>query len=651
MPNITRRDLFAGTSLAFALPLSAGTGVKQRNLLAGKYSIETIQSTLLPASQWKPFPRASDHAQWKTIPDDVRLLLIQNGEKALQDSWPTVPATAFLDYVRIGNRTRGDGIRSNMGYRLRDLVFAECIEHKGRFLDGIMDGIWAICEMTYWGSPAHLNLQKHGRGLPDFSEPTVDLFAAETGAMLAWTDYLLAEDLEKASSLLRPRIHAELRRRILEPCWEREDFWWMGFSGERNSPPNNWNPWINSNWLTVNLLRETDSARRVKSVYKSLRSLDKFLDGYHDDGGCDEGPGYWGHAGGSLFDCLEILHSASTGKISVYDHPLIAEIGRYIVRAHIYGRSFTNFADAPAKVNIYGDLVFRYGKRVGDKNMQQLGAEFPGTLPGYNLGRGLPAIFNVKTIRAAEAKQPLLRDVWFPGIQVMTARIRQGSPEGLYLAVQGGHNNESHNHNDVGNFLVYADGHPAIIDVGVETYTAKTFSSSRYDIWTMQSAWHNLPTVNGVMQNPGREYEATDVTYEADDAHATISLNIARAYPPVAGIKTWQRTVTLTRPNNEITVNDAYKLNKGNAEIVLTLMTPCKPDTNTPGKVILRDNNFTTGPVTITYDKNSFLATYEEKPIEDVRLKSSWGDVLSRILLKTSSAPAEGNFLISFTQS
>ena len=101
--------------------------------------------------------------------------------------------------------------------------------------------------------------------------------------------------------------------------------------------------------------------------------------------------------------------------------------------------------------------------------------------------------------------------MWLPGIQIMAARVREGSADGLYLAAQGGHNAESHNHNDVGNFIVYANGEPAIIDVGVETYTAKTFSPQRYDIWTMQSAYHNLPTVNGVMQGAGREFEARNV--------------------------------------------------------------------------------------------------------------------------------------------
>ena len=86
----------------------------------------------------------------------------------------------------------------------------------------------------------------------------------------------------------------EIDTRILTPNLERDDFWWMGFGDRR---VNNWNPWVNSNWLTCTLLMEPDEDRRVASVYKILRSLDNFLVPYPRDGGCDEGPSYWGRAG------------------------------------------------------------------------------------------------------------------------------------------------------------------------------------------------------------------------------------------------------------------------------------------------------------------------------------------------------------------
>src|SRR5262249_49380110 len=153
--------------------------------------------------------------------------------------------------------------------------------------DEIVNGIWLTCEETFWGVPAHLGAQKAGTGLPDVAEPIVDLFAAETASLLAWTEYLVGDSLAKVSPLVPERIRLEIDRRVLTPCLVREDFGWMGFSGP---PPNNWNPWIASNWLTSALLIEPDEKRRHAHVVKILRCLDNFLSGYAEDGGCDEGP-------------------------------------------------------------------------------------------------------------------------------------------------------------------------------------------------------------------------------------------------------------------------------------------------------------------------------------------------------------------------
>jgi hypothetical protein len=62
-----------------------------------------------------------------------------------------------------------------------------------------------------------LSLQKAGAGLPDVTEPVVDLFAAETASLLAWTDYLVGPQLGSINKLLRPRVQHEMQRRILVP--------------------------------------------------------------------------------------------------------------------------------------------------------------------------------------------------------------------------------------------------------------------------------------------------------------------------------------------------------------------------------------------------------------------------------------------------
>lgn len=631
------RRQFLGTAAAVAAPAPAVQQGTSRTLLSGAWPLERVARALLPRSKWRPYPAAADRAGWQALPEVPRKSLIEAAEKALPGEWTFLPATVFLEYARNGNRSHFERLQFSRRERLRELVMGECAEGKGRFIDEIVNGVWATCEESFWGLPAHLGAQKARAGLPDITEPIVDLFAAETASLMAWTHYLLAPQLGKVNRLIPARIQLEVERRLLGPNRERDDFGWMGLRGSRSL--NNWTPWINSNWLACALLLEQDAGRRAAAVHKSLRSLDRFLDGYHEDGGCDEGPGYWTRAGASLFDCLDLLHSATGGAMDFFRIPLVGEMGRYIYRVHIHNDWFINFADAPARVHLPGMLVWRYGRRIGDENMQALGAYARSEGPEReSIGRALPAVFHWQELRAAPARQPLVQDAWMPGIQVMAARRRAGSPEGLYLAAQGGHNAESHNHNDVGNFIVFSGGQPVIIDVGVETYTAKTFSSKRYDIWTMQSAYHNLPTIGGVMQAAGRQYAASDVTHTADDKATEFRLNIARAYPAAAGVRSWVRTLRLDRAANQITVEENYALGKAAPQITLTLMTPRKPE---PGSGEVR-----LGDVRVAFDARTFTVKTEEIKLADRRLRGSWGERLWRVLLVAEKPPASGRWLV-----
>jgi hypothetical protein len=139
-----------------------------------------------------------------------------------------LPASLFLQFARNGNRSNYQDVRTARRNTLQNLIIAECLENKGRFLDDIANGIWTTCEETYWGVPAHLYMQEKGPGLPDIHDVTVDLFAAETLSLLTWATYLLGDTLDTVSDLIRPRILDEAQRRIITPCLERDDFWWMG---------------------------------------------------------------------------------------------------------------------------------------------------------------------------------------------------------------------------------------------------------------------------------------------------------------------------------------------------------------------------------------------------------------------------------------
>ncbi|MBF8297078.1 MAG: hypothetical protein HW389_3623, partial [Bacteroidetes bacterium] len=246
---------------------------QEKNLLSGPFTAELLKTSILAAKDWHPYPKQFERGAWSQLPEAVRNTSIARAEKLLHGSWQVPKATDFLEYKRNGNRSRYEAISFGRREQLAALVLGECVEGKGRFLDDIMNGVWTICEETYWGVPAHVGLQKSGPGLPDVAEPTVDLFAAETGMLIAWTYYLVGEELNKISPLITERMRYEVQRRVISVNLDRDDFWWMGFS----RTVNNWNPWICSNWLTAVLVFEEDPARRAASVHKIMRCLDNFL--------------------------------------------------------------------------------------------------------------------------------------------------------------------------------------------------------------------------------------------------------------------------------------------------------------------------------------------------------------------------------------
>ena len=634
-------------------------------MLSDKYPLETLRKILLPRDTFKPFPTSEERDPWDEIPESIRKAHLTRGTAALNHEWPPLPATLFLDFARTGNRRNYERPSFARRSTLCDLAISECLEGKGKYVDDLVNGIWAICEESFWGIPACMYMQKHGPGLPDIEEPVVPLFVAETVALLSWTVYLLEPQLDAVSPLIVDRIKFESRKRVLGPLLERDDFWWMGL-GDSSHPitgnkrrVNNWNPWIISNWLTAALILEDTEADRIRHVAKAVRALDEFIDPYPADGGCDEGPSYWGRAGASLFDCLELLYSATGGTIDVYEEPKIREIGRFVYRAQIADKYFVNYADASALVLPSASITYLYGKRIGDTDLMDLGAwsaeqqQKSENGSRDSIGRALPAMFAYAEILDRKPRQPLLRDVWLPDIEIFTARDVEGSSGGLFVTAKGGHNEESHNHNDVGTFSIYMEGRPLLVDAGVETYTAKTFGPDRYDIWTMQTAYHNLPTFNGVQQRQGAEFRASNVSYSSDHDTVLFSLNIETAYPDDCGLNSWRRNVTGTR-GTAVTIQDDYSFESPPKDLQWHLMTPSRVSQPEEGLIHLTSSKTVHDLVSaegwIRFEPDGVDVTWEEIEIRDERMSQCWGARLFRISLTARSPGAEGSFSIRVTK-
>lgn len=617
--------------------------ITPRNILATKYTLENVQKALIDKNKWNPYPKTPP--EWRAaVADSVLNNLVKEGEKVLNFKFESISGTTSLDFVRSGDRERHGNISYKKRNVLLQLLLAESIEDKGRFTDAILNGVWSICEESYWGVPAHIG----GTGLPDIENPVVDLFSAETASVLALADYFVGEKLDKINKLIRKRIYFETNKRIFIPIQKNQDkYSWMS----KTKPVNNWNPWIMSNWILSTLLLEKDETKRSDMVYASMKGLDLYLNSLGDDGGCDEGPSYWFAAGASVYDCLELLQNATKNNINIYDNSLIQKMASYVYKTHIDKDYFVNFADADPKLRPDGLMLYRFGKALNDDKMIQFGKwafqNFPNyKTDGYQRMRRIENLLTLNKIDITPSTYQPVRDAWISDIQVLTARGNNG----IFLATHGGHNAESHNHNDVGDFIIYLNGQPMIVDAGRGNYTARTFSNKRYELWFTQSEHHNLPIINGLGQKEGKQFEAKNVKCTTDNKEASLLMDIAAAYPSESGVTSWNRFVRLNRSNNQVEITDDYSLKAIPKSIQQVFMTICEVDANSIGKIkLLGEKN---SNLVLNYDANLWTVSTEKPSTEGMEyesFKTKWNNhPVTRIMLTQKNLQQKGKYKFSF---
>ncbi len=640
----TKVLLFA---ILVALSFSANAWEK-RDLLQKSATTEILKSCLIANQKWVSYPAYTDRQGWDAITSGVKEEIIQKGVASLNYEWKVVKATDYLEFDKSGSRTIMENPFGANNSALADLVLAELAEGKGRFMPQIVNGVWQSCEMTSWALSAHIGReQKEKTALPSFKENIIDLTSGDLGAFFAWTYFFLKDEMAKVQPLVSERLRKNLQDRILDPYMDRSNFWWQAFNASPSTMVNNWNPWCNSDVLTCFLLLENDPVKLAAAVQRTMVSTDKFINYYHSDGACEEGPSYWGHAPGKLYDYLQLLYTATGGKVSIFDQQIIKNMGEYIAKSYVGNGWVVNFADASAKGGGEPGMIYRYGKAVGSQEMMQFASylyERDGKVNHFNAGRDLfRTMENLKFHNELIKNKPAISQAgstWYPETEFCYLRNQTG----FFFAAKGGYNAESHNHNDMGSFSLYLDETPMIIDAGVGTYTRQTFSNERYSIWTMQSNYHNLPMINGVAEKDGAKYHSQNVSF--DNAKSSFSLDLAGAYPEEAAVEKWQRSYRL-EPKGGLLFQDEFKLKKTLKPNQLNFLTWGKPDTSVSGVVTLEKDG---AKIKLSYDAAQFNPTVETVTLTDKRLSNVWGNQIYRLSLNAKKMQLSGKYKISINK-
>ena len=582
------------------------------------------------------FPDIEARSFWDGLDPEMRRQVSAYGESLLTTPYPVILLSDYMEFSRNGNRSRFEQLYFGRRKMLTALVLAECVQNNGQFLGKILDGLYLIMEEVTWCLPAHNSYIRDTPQLPvpDCARPVIDLFAAETGAILATACGLLHSRFDKISPFIGSALEDKLKERIILPYLSYH-FWWMG---DGLSPMLNWTPWITQNvLLTAFGLRHgfLTADQEKKILEQATVSLDYFLDEYGDDGCCDEGAQYFSHAGLCLFGCIDIL-SRLTGKprTGLYGRPLIRNMADYILRVYAGNGYYFNFADCSAHPGHRNARDYLFARHTGNEALAEFAAadyrsctwEEKLIHDEENLYYHLLQLSAHAQMTDAPDHGRKASDSWFESTGILISR-----DESFSLAARAGSNGDSHNHNDVGSVIVYKNGKPFLIDLGVETYTRKTFSPERYEIWTMQSSFHNLPTFfdgeTPIQQKAGPEYEADSVTHRIGEEESFVAMELAPVYADPR-VVSYKRRAAL-RKGDSVRIEDRYE---GGLPCRLSLMLAEEPSVcgrgadSTGFTVVIQD----VGRIEI--EGASDILT-ERVPIGDPKLRAVWGQECFRVLI------------------
>ena len=502
------------------------------------------------------------------------------------------PAVTFADFRRFeedGNRKVYEDLYFQKRQKLLAYAVAYWLYKDKKILTLLEDVIFAILDEYTWALPAHLS----NRGLSVIQcEDTfcVDLFAAETADALAETVSLLADDLHP---LIKARIHREIERRVLSRAFANDgEFFWHHCT-------NNWSSVCSSSVGMTAIYEVKDTERLAYFIEKALLKLENFYRGFSLDGVCLEGLGYWDYGVGYFMYFADMLYRRTEGEINLFDDSHVKNFVCFYTKMFFKGIRTVSFSDGSTSGRCSPSAVSIIKKYYPEYTLP--GAQYIGF--GYS-GRGCArfartvrdvvyTLYELKSSTADVVGTYVLKDAQW---------IISSSETGVGFAAKAGNNDEPHNHNDVGSFLIYKNGEQMIADIGSGLYTKQYFEAGRYEIFCNSSASHSVPIINGEYQTAGAEYKAKDVTV----SERGLSADISGAYA-TDGLTALVRTLDFDKYTGIIKLEDKFTFSGVPASIKERFISPKKPE-------ILADRvEITNGKekIAIYYDNNLFTPTFE----------------------------------------
>lgn len=488
----------------------------------------------------------------------------------------------YCAYEKTGEREPYETPYFSRRYALSSCAILSLIYPENEeYFTTLQDLIFAVCDEWAWATPAH-TIDKQNK--PE--QTMIDLFCAQTALTLSEIYVFLQDRLDKP---VKERILYNLQKRIIEPLDTRK-FWWE---------------WATNNWTIVCAGNVGSTLMHLfpdvfeKHKDRFLQCAKQFIQAFPDDGTCLEGFAYWTFGFGNFVWFADAYYQYTNGEINLFDDEKVEKIASYASRSFLFGDATISIADGArtglADRALVSHLSSRYPQSV--MLLPQRLTHFWSGNAGW-----------LSSIRAFFYYDPtqINENYCLQNYDLLSAGQVIVHGDNYSLFAKAGHNDEPHNHNDVGSFILADQSGQVFIDYGAGRYTKESFGPNRYDIFPNSSRGHSLPIINGQEQKAGKEYCGT---ISHDHEKRKITVDFGKAY----GLESLKRaTRVFDYGKNHVTITDTFE---GEIESV-------KERFVTLTKPIIKDGEIELGKVIFRFDPPIIPTIYEEQVEMHGRTKS-----------------------------
>jgi hypothetical protein len=549
--------------------------------------LRSIVRAMSPADLSLYYHGGSQKEWWESVRRDPLYIedileIMSEATRFIKEPVPELTYSLFAIFTETGSRVEYEKVYFERRRRLNTFALLSLLEPESRLYETELCNIlWSICSEYTWCLPAHINDSRP-------AAETIDLFSAETGFALSEIMLLLGE---RVPDVLRSRVIELIEERLFQPLLTKGPYFW-------EDATHNWSAVCAGAIGSAALLLVKDADKLTDILLRTERSMNFYLQGFGGDGACLEGLGYWNYGFGFFVYYADLLRRRSGGVLDWFRNEKVKNIALFQQKCYLGGESVVNFSDSLPKASVQLGLSHFLADIYSEFEVPPL--TLRADYREDHCSRWAPAFRNLiwRNARAASGSGWGTASFYLTDAEWMISRVA-GAEGSFGFAAKGGHNDEPHNHNDLGQFILHA-GEAFIADLGCGEYTREYFGEGRYAYDCNGSQGHSVPIIDGCYQSSGKEHTAVVLEASTSDAEDRLVVELSGAYKNDKLVSLKREWVWHKELRTVLTLTDEYRFHTVPGSLTERMVTLIQPVVHNNGTIVLSGNGLK--EVRVQYD-------------------------------------------------